>query len=52
MIADRHQRTGAKSAFMEPIVNRFIPSVAQYDKDWKEKLTPRGALEDDIELVA
>ena len=34
LIAARHVRTGTKSAFIEPVVDRLRPAGTAFDSDW------------------
>jgi|Transcript_3302 hypothetical protein len=41
LIADRHLRTGKKSTFLEPPVERLRPASPLFDVHWKEKVIAR-----------
>lgn len=38
LVEDRHIASLPGKDFLEPVKNRFRPSVVAYDADWKEKL--------------
>jgi len=38
IVADRHMADGARSAFMEPCVERLQPGSTKFDEDWKSKV--------------
>ena len=38
IVSDRHIAAGARSAFIEPCVERLRPASTKYDEDWKSKV--------------
>jgi len=46
LIADRHLRTGARSAFLEPPVERLRPASPEFDSEWKAKLSVPAIIEE------
>ena len=46
LIAERHLRTGARSQFLEPPVERLRPASPEFDSDWKERLGAPALVEE------